>query len=169
MIPSRAIAIALVISGISGDNVVAQTPPTAVGEVMSPKAIREIAKGSRVAHGADQMVSTTLFSAPPYRVNLEHRITGDTPPSIHERNAEMFFVIDGEGVFILGGSLVDPVRRNSSNLSGASITGGQSLPVSKGDVVFVPAGLPHQITQVKRTLTMVATHLPNVEHQRQQP
>jgi mannose-6-phosphate isomerase-like protein (cupin superfamily) len=161
---ARAVAFFLVSAGFAP--AFAQAPPpldTTVSTVLTPKDIAAAGVASRTGKPKDQMTSSTLFAAAPYRVNVEHRIAGETPPSIHERNAELFFVVEGEGVFITGGELVDPVRRNATNIAGTSIKGGQSRAVSKGDVVFVPAGTPHMITGVKTTLTMIATHLPNTD------
>jgi len=148
----------------------AQTPPAAPApgtlvksdesKVLTTADILEAAKGGRAAK-TDPMVSTNLVTQLPYRLNVEHRIAGTTPPSIHERNGELFFVVDGDGVIITGGKLVDPVRRNATNIAGTSIADGQSRAVHKGDIMFVPAGTPHQIADVKNTLTMVITMLPN--------
>jgi mannose-6-phosphate isomerase-like protein (cupin superfamily) len=149
---------------------VAQTPaPAPATEVKSDESkvlttadVLDVAKTSRVTKATDPMVATNLFTQLPYRVNVEHRIAGTTPPSIHERNGEMFFVVDGDGVVITGGRLIDPVRRNPTNVAGTSIADGRSRAIHKGDVIFVPAGTPHQIADVKNTLTMVVTMLPNV-------
>jgi mannose-6-phosphate isomerase-like protein (cupin superfamily) len=130
-------------------------------KVITTADVLEVARNSRVTKAADLMVATNLVTQSPYRVNVEHRIAGTTPPSIHEKNAEMFFVVDGDGVVNTGGKLVDPVRRGN-NIVGTSIVDGQSRAIHKGDVVFVPAGTPHQIAEVKTTLTMVVTMLPNV-------
>jgi mannose-6-phosphate isomerase-like protein (cupin superfamily) len=130
-------------------------------KVLTTADVLDVAKTSRVTKATDPMVATNLVTEAPYRVNVEHRIAGTTPPSIHEKNGEMFFVVDGDGVVNTGGKLVDPVRRGN-NILGTSIVDGQSRPIHKGDVVFVPAGTPHQIADVKTTLTMVVTMLPNV-------
>ena len=44
-----------------------------------------------------------------------------------------------------GGKLVDEKRVNANNLSGSSITGGDSQSVSAGDMLIVPANVPHQV------------------------
>jgi mannose-6-phosphate isomerase-like protein (cupin superfamily) len=144
----------------------AATGPAPATEVKSDESkvittadVLDVAKNSRVTKATDLMVSTNLVTQLPYRVNVEHRIAGTTPPSLHEKNNEMFFVVDGDGVVNTGGKLVDPVRRGN-NILGTSIVDGQSRAIHKGDVVFVPAGTPHQIADVKTTLTMVVTMLP---------
>lgn len=130
-------------------------------KVLTTADILEMAKASRAKGATDLMVSTNAITQAPYRLNVEHRIAGTTPPSIHERNNELFIVVDGDGVLITGGNLVDPVRRNATNIAGTSIAGGKSRAIKKGDILFVPAGTPHQIADVKGTLTMVITMLAN--------
>jgi len=169
--PSSTIAVmALVVllSSVSAVTAQAPSPPAPATEVKSDESkvmttaeILDVAKGSRATKATDPMVSTNLVTQLPYRLNVEHRIAGTTPPSIHEKNGELFFVVDGDGIIITGGNLVDPVRRNATNIAGTSIANGNSRPVHKGDVMFVPAGTPHQIADVKNTLTMVITMLPN--------
>lgn len=170
---STATVIALVALVSTASSVMAQAPTPAAqpapatevksdeSKVMTTAEILDIAKNSRTTKATDPMVSTNLVTQLPYRLNVEHRIAGTTPPSIHEKNGELFFVVDGDGVIITGGNLVDPVRRNATNIAGTSIANGNSRPVHKGDIMFVPAGTPHQIADVKNTLTMVITMLPN--------
>jgi mannose-6-phosphate isomerase-like protein (cupin superfamily) len=128
-------------------------------KVLTTADILAAAKAGR-ADKTDLMVSTNLVAQPPYRLNVEHRIAGTTPPSIHEKNGELFVVIDGDGVLITGGRLVNPVRRNATNIAGTAIADGNRHPLHKGDIMFVPAGTPHQLADVKNTLTMVITMLP---------
>src|SRR5262249_22479065 len=63
----------------------------------------------------------------PYTANLEHRISGvNAPASVHEREAEMFYVVDGSGTLVTGGKLREEKRTNAENLTGSGIDGGSS-------------------------------------------
>jgi len=96
----------------------------------------------------------------PYNVNMEHRIMGQAA-SVHETEAELFFVIDGAGTLVTGGKLVEEKRTNAENLSGTGINGGVSKRVAKGDWILVPAGVPHQYPAVDGSgLTLMSLHLP---------
>src|SRR4051794_13510267 len=47
-----------------------------------------------------------LLRAAGYTANLEYRVKGvDTTPNVHEREAELVYVIDGGGTFTIGGKL----------------------------------------------------------------
>jgi mannose-6-phosphate isomerase-like protein (cupin superfamily) len=90
------------------------------------------------------MIAEPILLLAPYHANLEYR-AAPAPAAVHERDAEMMFVIDGTGTIITGGKLVDEKRTNAANLSGSSIAGGNSRPLSKGDFLIVPENTPHQI------------------------
>ncbi len=98
----------------------------------------------------------------PYTANLEYRVSGvNAPASVHEREAEMFYVIDGSGTLVTGGTLRDEKRTNAENLSGSAIDGGTSLRLAKGDWVMVPEKTAHWFTQIEGTLVLMSIHLPH--------
>jgi mannose-6-phosphate isomerase-like protein (cupin superfamily) len=103
--------------------------------------------------------STPLFQSPPYAVNIEYR-TGVATSAVHETEAELFYVIDGGGTFVVGGQLTEPQRTNAQNLTGKAITGGTTQKVTKGDFMFVPAGAPHWFSAIDGTVTLMSLHLP---------
>jgi mannose-6-phosphate isomerase-like protein (cupin superfamily) len=94
-----------------------------------------------------------------YNVNLEHRVVSQAA-AVHEKEAELFYVIEGSGTVITGGKLVGESRTNEANLTGTSIEGGSSKKVSKGDWFLVPEGIPHQIPNVDGALNVMTLHLP---------
>ncbi|HYA17659.1 MAG TPA: cupin domain-containing protein [Bryobacteraceae bacterium] len=97
----------------------------------------------------------------PYNANLEYRVGSvAAPASVHETEAELFYVVEGTGTMVTGGKLVDEKRTNASNLSGTKIEGGESRTLSKGDFLIVPAGTPHWITGIDGALALMTLHLP---------
>jgi mannose-6-phosphate isomerase-like protein (cupin superfamily) len=97
----------------------------------------------------------------PYTANLEYRVAGvAAPASVHEREAEMFYVVDGSGTLVTGGNLKDEKRTNAENLSGSAIDGGTPRRLVKGDWVMVPEKTPHWFTQIEATLVLMSIHLP---------
>src|SRR5258708_8687079 len=90
---------------------------------------------------------------------MEHRVVNQAA-AVHEKEAELFYVIEGSGTIVTGGKLVEEKRTNDANLSGTLIEGGVSKKISKGDWVLVPEGVPHQIPNVHGALTVMTLHLP---------
>jgi mannose-6-phosphate isomerase-like protein (cupin superfamily) len=98
----------------------------------------------------------------PYNANLEYRVAGvNAPASVHEREAEMFYVVDGAGTLVTGGTLRDEKRTNADNLTGSAIDGGTPRRVAKGDWVMVPEKTAHWFTQIDGTLVLMSIHLPH--------
>src|SRR6266581_6194681 len=98
----------------------------------------------------------------PYNANLEYRVAGvAAPASVHEREAEMFFVIDGVGTLVTGGTLRDEKRTNAENLTGSAIDGGTPRRIAKGDWVMVPEKTAHWFSQVEGTIALMSIHLPH--------
>jgi mannose-6-phosphate isomerase-like protein (cupin superfamily) len=98
----------------------------------------------------------------PYTANLEYRVAGvAAPASVHEREAEMFFVIDGAGTLVTGGTLRAEKRTNAENLTGSAIDGGTPRHLAKGDWMMVPEKTPHWFSQIEGTIVLMSIHLPH--------
>lgn len=95
-----------------------------------------------------------------YTLNLEYRWPGlKAPASVHDADAEIFFVVEGTGTAVTGGTLENGKRTSPTNLSGTGIAGGQTRRLSKGDVLFVPASSPHWFDPVDGPLVMLSLHI----------
>lgn len=117
-----------------------------------------IAKAKMDKKEGQPMVSERILSLAPYNANLEYR-TAVAPASVHETEAEMFYVIDGTATMVTGGKLVNEKRTNAANLSGTSIEGGMSREIAKGDFIMVPEGTPHGFSKINGTLVLMTLHL----------
>lgn len=68
---------------------------------------------------------------------------GPGKPALHPTDAEYAIVVAGTGTLVSGGTLVDAKATNASLTEGSRIEGGTSRPLAPGDVIMVPAGVPH--------------------------
>src|SRR5207253_109969 len=103
-----------------------------------------------------------ILQLAPYNANLEYRAAGvNAPASVHEREAEMFYVVEGSGTLVTGGTLREEKRTNAENLTGSAIEGGTPRRVAKGDWVMVPEKTPHWFTQIDGALVLMSIHLPH--------
>jgi glc operon protein GlcG len=71
---------------------------------------------------------------------------------IHERDTDILYVLEGGATFVTGGTLVNGKVTAQDEVRGASIDGGSTRKLAKGDVVVVPNGTPHWFKDVKGTL-----------------
>jgi len=100
-----------------------------------------------------------LLQAAPYTVSLEYRAVDGTA-AIHEAEAEVFYVVEGEATLTTGGKLHNEKRSNTANLSGTGIDGGGSRRIKKGDFILVPENTPHQFTDAAEALVLMSLHVP---------
>jgi mannose-6-phosphate isomerase-like protein (cupin superfamily) len=74
-----------------------------------------------------------------HRINLVKR-TKAAGATAHEGFTELHHIVEGSGTIVVGGTLM---RATGGRGGSATIQGGVSRHVSKGDVVLVPSGMPH--------------------------
>jgi mannose-6-phosphate isomerase-like protein (cupin superfamily) len=139
-----------------------QQPPTDLtkGTLMSDAELHAlIAKNP----GDRPVTPNRVFQLPgpmPYTVNVEHRPNLPQAASLHETEAELFYVIDGSATMITGGKLVGETR-NGVNLSGKSIEGGTPTKLNKGDFFMVPEGVAHWFSEIAAPgINIMSFHLP---------
>jgi oxalate decarboxylase/phosphoglucose isomerase-like protein (cupin superfamily) len=117
---------------------------------------KTIAPGQAIGHGEVVLNAGLLHHAA-----VEYR-RSPTPPMVHTRMAEFFYVVDGEADLILGGTLTNPRCRNSSNLEGDGVEGGVTHHVKKGTYILVPENTVHYFTNIdkKQGMTVLDLHVP---------
>lgn len=139
----------------------AQNPPPAKLFAGSADVTAMIAKAKSERKPDQANFAQPIVRFAPYTANLEYRVAGvNAPASVHEREAEMFYVVEGAGTLVTGGTLREEKRTNAENLSGSAIDGGTPRRLAKGDWVMVPEKTAHWFTQIEGTLVLMSIHLP---------
>lgn len=64
---------------------------------------------------------------------------------LHQHFDDLMIVEQGSATLVTGGSLVDPHPISEGEIRGTSVQNGTSKILGVGDVVIVPAGVPHQL------------------------
>lgn len=139
----------------------AQSPPTDRGKA-SQMTAADLAAALAKLPGDRPSSSVRVFSLAPYNVNVERRLPMPQGASLHEAQAELFYVIDGSATLLTGGTLVDATR-NGTNLSGKGIEGGTRQAFAKGDFLIVPAGIAHQFVDITGPVVLMSIYLPNAK------
>ena len=78
-------------------------------------------------------------------VLMVHR-EGDGPAEVHDGQTDFYVVQAGSGTLHIGGSVVDGKTTDPGEIRGKSLKGAKTRKIAAGDVVNIPAKLPHQIT-----------------------
>ena len=94
---------------------------------------------------------TVLVNTGNYMIHASHR-EHDGVAEIHTLDADLVYVLDGSATLITGGDAPDARVTEPNELRGSAITGGERRRVVRGDVVVIPAGVPHMFTEVQGPL-----------------
>jgi quercetin dioxygenase-like cupin family protein len=138
----------------------AQATAEAMKTFTSSTEVMELLAKAKADHKAGQVVvAERILSLAPYNVNLEYRPV-DGAAAVHEKEAEMVYVIDGTGTLITGGNVTEEKRTNDANLTGTGIVNGMSQPLARGDFAIIPENTPHQFAGVKGALVLMTFHVP---------
>ena len=111
----------------------------------------EISAALSKATATGGMKSAPVSIADQHRINVVNRVSPGTPLA-HIGESELHYIIDGAATVVIGGKISGTAGAAKGG-SGEVIEGGQTRRVTKGDVVFVPAGTPHWYKEVEGTVT----------------
>ncbi len=147
--------------GVSGAASAQQDEEIAMAGAAAARTLKIGAAGGelsrRVTFIDHQMVAagfekgTVLVNAGNYMVHASHRDM-DGAAEIHTLDTDLVYVLAGSATIITGGAVPTAKPIEPNELRGAAIVGGDSRRVSRGDVVVIPAGVPHMFTDVQGPL-----------------
>jgi mannose-6-phosphate isomerase-like protein (cupin superfamily) len=79
-----------------------------------------------------------------YAFSMSHR-DASGGVECHLTQADVFVIQSGEASITVGGTLVDGKNRTATEMTATAISGGTEVKVSAGDIVTIPAKMPHQM------------------------
>src|SRR5262245_57115776 len=101
--------------------------------------------------GCSAKARGTFINTPEYMVQCSNRIEPGVV-EIHKKETDIIYVIDGSATFVTDGTPVGLTEGTDPNQPRAkSIQGGVEHHLVKGDVIAVPAGVPHWFKEVPKT------------------
>lgn len=119
------------------------------------------AKGRSLAQKLDaQKVASETIATEGNRTFMVAHREGSGLAEWHEKQADVMFISAGQVTMVYGGSIVDAKTTAPGEMRGASIRGGTEAQLGPGDVLHIPAKVPHQMllapgTQVTYFVTKV--------------
>lgn len=127
----------LAIAGAAALNGQAMNATTGVNFFDSQTVVDAFAKGSVLLDGTGRN----------YMVHASRREKAGMA-EVHDWDTDVIYVLDGTAVFVTGGKVVDGKYVAQGELRGASIEGGETRTLKKGDVITVQNGTPHWFKEV---------------------
>ncbi len=88
--------------------------------------------------------SETLAEYGSHRTMLSYR-AADGGAEVHSHIADIFYVVHGKARLVTEGTVENGHEDTPGEIRGSAVTGGKTVPLAPGDVVHIPAGVPHQI------------------------
>jgi mannose-6-phosphate isomerase-like protein (cupin superfamily) len=76
-------------------------------------------------------------------LEISHR-DADGRAELHKVKADVMVIQTGTATLVTGGEVIDPMVTGPNEIQGAGIKGGVKREVGPGDVIEIPAGVPHQ-------------------------
>jgi len=119
------------------------------------------AKGKALSQKLDaQKVASEVIATEGNRKFMVAHREGSGLAEWHEKEADVMFISAGNVTMIYGGTLVDEKSTAAGEKRGPSIKGGTEAKLGAGDVLHIPAKVPHQMilapgTQVTYFVTKV--------------
>ena len=91
-----------------------------------------------------------LFADPSvnYMIHTSRR-TSAGMAEVHTQDTDLIHVLEGSATFVTGGTVVEPRNIAADEIRGSSIDGGETRVIAPGDVIIVPAGVPHWFKAVR--------------------
>jgi uncharacterized RmlC-like cupin family protein len=104
------------------------------------------AKGKVLAQKLDaQKVASEVIATEGNRTFMVAHREGSGIPEWHEKQADIIFISAGQITMIYGGTIVDAKTTAPGEMRGTSIQGGTEAKLGPGDVLHIPAKVPHQM------------------------
>ena len=120
---------------------------------------RDLALSRKV--GPDHSARETLADFGDHRFRYIYR-DADGFPEQHETIVDIVMAQSGECTLLLGGKMINPkASAGTGESTGTGIDGGERHPIAAGDIVQIPAGIPHSFLVPKgKHFTYVLLKIP---------
>jgi quercetin dioxygenase-like cupin family protein len=93
----------------------------------------------------------SLVATANFLVSGNHRMAPGQV-EVHDRETDIFYVTDGEATIVTGGTMVGGKQTAAGQHRGTDVQGGETRHLQKGDVMVIPAGIPHWFKEVSPTV-----------------
>lgn len=83
-----------------------------------------------------------------YKVHASRR-TEPGVAEVHTKDTDIIYMLEGSATLVTGGTVVEGKTTANDEIRGKEISGGEMRTLVPGDVIIVPAGVPHWFKDVK--------------------
>ncbi len=144
--------------GVSGAQSAQQDEELAQVGVAAAKRFGASAAAPALSHFAAPAVAGAFAKGVPllevdgYKIHASRR-EGPGLAEVHDAETDVMYVLSGTATLVTGGTVVEPKVTEPGQVRGSSIRGGETHRLVPGDVLVIPAGLPHWFKEVPGPFT----------------
>ena len=142
-------AAAMLLISLGGQDATAQNKGKGKGKGKAELPAVEVvtyAPAERVAEALSK--SGMLAPGRDYSVIGSHRGEGPGVPEMHENFTDIYYVTEGSGTFVTGGTYEGYEETQPGEPRGGTISGGVERVLKPGDVIVIPPGIPHWFKEI---------------------
>ncbi len=93
----------------------------------------------------------SLVTAPNLSITVANR-TAPGMVEVHDKETDTFYVLAGSATIVTGGKMLGGTDTGPGQHRGTDIEGGQARQLAAGDVMVIPAGVPHWFKEVPSSI-----------------
>jgi len=86
--------------------------------------------------------------------------------AIHKKSQDIYIVTEGRAILTYKGELIKPYKddleRDYETIRGEGIKDGESIEISKGDIISIPPNTPHSVDAKNSEITFITVKIDNV-------
>ncbi len=151
-------SVVLLLAGVAATTTAqpAQRKPTEATRpfvVMSAQSLDDLNKTLQPDNKTSELIDSGGMQL---RVAVQHEKnkTG-APAELHDASDDVYYVLEGGATLVLGGKLEAPKEVEPGEWRSPRIVDGKTFEITKGDLVIVPRGTPHQRSTANKDFTMI--------------
>ncbi len=121
--------------------------------VMSSQSLDDLKQKLQPGNKTEELIDSAGMQL---RVAIQHEKnkTG-AAAELHDASDDVYYVLDGGATLVLGGKLEAPKEVEPGEWRSPRIIDGKTFEITKGDLVVVPRGTPHQRSTANKDFTMI--------------
>jgi mannose-6-phosphate isomerase-like protein (cupin superfamily) len=121
--------------------------------VMSAQSLNDLKQKLKPGNKTEELIDSAGMEL---RVAVQHENnrTG-AAAELHDASDDVYYVLEGGATLVLGGKLDAPKEVEPGEWRSPRIIDGKTFEITKGDLVVVPRGTPHQRSTANKDFTMI--------------
>jgi len=121
--------------------------------VLSAQSLNDLKEKLKPGNKTEELIDSAGMEL---RVAVQHENnkTG-AAAELHDASDDVYYVLEGSATLVLGGTLDAPKEIEPGEWRSSKIIDGKTFEITKGDLVVVPRGTPHQRSTANKDFTMI--------------